>query len=183
MDKLITIKLINQYLERYERDIHALKTLNFVIQNDIFWQRENVEGHITASAWVIDKNCSKTLLIHHPKLLQWFQPGGHVEASDATLFDAALREAIEETGISGLQIIDKQIFDIDVHLIPSYKNVMAHYHYDLRILVEASAINPKNENENEMLDLQWISLDKVSDYNNSEPVMRLVEKGKKEIKH
>src|SRR5262249_16643124 len=61
--------------------------------------RENPEGHITASAIVARPDGSEFLLLYHPKLGRWLQPGGHTEHSDPSAFDAALREAREETGI------------------------------------------------------------------------------------
>lgn len=176
MIKHSIITLIKEYLERYKEDVHAIKTLDFVSTNDLFWQRENVEGHITASAWVVDKSCIKTLLIHHPKLLQWFQPGGHIEALDSTLFDAALREATEETGLHDLEIVETQIFDIDVHLIPSHKGVISHYHYDIRILLKAVGEEPQSKIIDKIQDCQWVSLDNVSEYNDSKSVMRMVGK-------
>src|SRR5690606_13008812 len=41
--------------------------------------RERLEGHFTASAWLVDRTGSRTLLTHHRKLGRWLQPGGHAD--------------------------------------------------------------------------------------------------------
>jgi len=51
-------------------------------------------GHITCTALVLDPDGRRVLLVHHHRLRRWLLPGGHVEASDVTLGDAARREAV-----------------------------------------------------------------------------------------
>lgn len=55
--------------------------------------------HLTASALVLDPGGEHVLLVHHRKAGAWLQPGGHVDATDADLAAAALREVAEETGL------------------------------------------------------------------------------------
>ena len=59
-------------------------------------------GHITASAVVLSADRREVLLTLHPRIGRWVQLGGHCEPEDATIADAALREATEESGIAGL---------------------------------------------------------------------------------
>ena len=54
-------------------------------------------------------------MIHHAKLSRWLQPGGHVNAGDADLLATAVREAEEETGLSGLPSTEARVLDLDVH--------------------------------------------------------------------
>jgi len=77
------------------------------------------------------------LLTHHRKLDRWLQLGGHADG-DRNLVRAALREAEEESGLAGLNV-DPDIFDLDRHWIPEHKAVPAHWHYDVRYVVRASA--------------------------------------------
>lgn len=58
---------------------------------------EAADRDFTASAFVV--NNEQVLLIHHAKLDQWLQPGGHIEARE-TPDEAASREVKEETGVS-----------------------------------------------------------------------------------
>lgn len=61
--------------------------------------------HLTASALVVSEDASRVLLVFHKKGQGWFQAGGHVEVGDVGLAAAALREAREETGLVGLELL------------------------------------------------------------------------------
>jgi 8-oxo-dGTP pyrophosphatase MutT (NUDIX family) len=88
-------------------------------------------GHITASAVVLSPERQHVLLVYHRRLRRWLQPGGHVEASDATVVDTARREVEEETGI----ILDDDrtgtLVAVDVHEIPATSGEPFHLHHDL----------------------------------------------------
>ncbi len=63
--------------------------------------RHHPRAHFTASALVVDPSRARTALVHHRKLGIWVQPGGHLDADDASYEAAALREVREETGLAG----------------------------------------------------------------------------------
>jgi 8-oxo-dGTP pyrophosphatase MutT (NUDIX family) len=60
------------------------------------FSRSNLMGHITASGLVIRDG--SVLLIFHPYIKQWFQPGGHIDDGEEPI-RAAIREVFEETGV------------------------------------------------------------------------------------
>jgi 8-oxo-dGTP pyrophosphatase MutT (NUDIX family) len=97
------------------------------------FSREQPEAHFTASAIVVDEAHERTLLVHHRKSGNWFQPGGHFEPGDASPGEAALREAHEETGLA-TRLGRPALLDVDVHWVPWDE----HWHLDLRFLVVAA---------------------------------------------
>src|SRR3954462_759494 len=89
--------LINEYLQKFPGEAQSVAALiHFISTQEELISRKNFNGHITASAFIIDQYGQSLLLLKHRSLNRWLQPGGHVDPTDASLADAALREAIEE---------------------------------------------------------------------------------------
>ncbi len=99
---------------------------------DPFDRHNLVPGHITASAFVLHPDGGRLLLILHRKLGRWLQPGGHVDPGDATVWDAAVREVEEETGLLAT-LVGEGPFDVDVHRLSH--DGAEHEHFDVRYLV------------------------------------------------
>ena len=119
--------------------------------------RSCLEGHFTASCWLLSPDDEAVLLTHHRKLGKWLQLGGHADG-DEDLAEVALKEASEESGIHDIQLISPGIFDIDIHLIPPYGSDPGHYHYDVRFALRAGTRGFSVSEES--LDLAWISIDR-----------------------
>lgn len=113
-----------------------LEFLNDPVQDHC--SRYNTTGHVVASAWVLDTQSTSVLLTYHHRLRRWLQLGGHMEAGERP-FDAAIREAREESGSSDVLPVSEEIFDVDVHLIPASDSAPVHRHFDVRYLFRASA--------------------------------------------
>lgn len=148
----------------------------FVTAHDHFHSRDLLAGHLTGSAWVVDRERRHALLTHHRKLNLWVQLGGHVE-DDASMREAALREAREESGLRDIQFITENIFDIDIHAIPARRDEPAHYHYDVRYLFEADRHAPLIVSS-ESKELAWVALDEIETLTQEESVLRMVRKTK-----
>jgi 8-oxo-dGTP pyrophosphatase MutT (NUDIX family) len=126
-----------------------------------------VDGHITASALVIDPERERVLLTLHRKLRMWLQMGGHCEPADATLASAALREGTEESGIPGLALLPGGPVRLDRHLTPCA------WHLDVQYaaLAPAGAVEAISD---ESLDLRWFAYGQVADVAD-DSVVRLLE--------
>jgi 8-oxo-dGTP pyrophosphatase MutT (NUDIX family) len=106
-------------------------------------------GHVTCAALVLHPRERKVLFMHHHRLRRWLLPGGHVEESDASLANAAAREACEETRVQLDLEGAPRLAGIDVHGIPAKRDPSKemepfHLHHDLiwcfRALTEDIAV-------------------------------------------
>jgi 8-oxo-dGTP pyrophosphatase MutT (NUDIX family) len=129
-------------------------------------------GHFTASAFVLSADGSRLLLIHHPKLRRWLQPGGHIEPEDADCEAAARREVLEETGVAQLELLGSGIFDVDVHAIPARLTEGAHRHFDVRYAFRAQEDGLRVSSEVEAA--RWVPLERVVELNPEESLLRPV---------
>ncbi|MEU9632879.1 NUDIX hydrolase [Streptomyces tendae] len=124
------------------------------------------DGHVTASAMVIDPSRGRVLLTLHKKMRMWLQMGGHCEPVDETLARAALREGTEESGIAGLALLPGGPVRLDRHHTPCA------WHLD----VQYAAVAPEGAVEaisDESLDLRWFPYAEVADVAD-ESVVRLL---------
>jgi 8-oxo-dGTP pyrophosphatase MutT (NUDIX family) len=150
------------------------RMLAFVEAHPDALERSQSLGHVTASAWVLDRAHAFVLLTHHRKLGKWLQLGGHLEG-DRDVSAAALREAREESGLRSLRFLREGIFDLDVHVIPARPGEAAHEHFDVRFVLEADEREPLAVSD-ESHALAWVALRDVAGLGADESVLRLVRK-------
>lgn len=135
---------LDAYLAGHPDEKDALSVLSEVLDEtgDSIASRKEFRGHVTAGAALLRPD-GRVLTIEHRALRKWLLPGGHVEESDATLLDAALRELAEETGISPDQVepAGRVPLHIDTHPTPANpdKGEDAHRHFDFRYLFRTTA--------------------------------------------
>ncbi|MDI2128029.1 NUDIX hydrolase [Yinghuangia seranimata] len=123
--------------------------------------RTRQEGHLTASAVVVDPAEGRVLLTLHPKVGLWLQTGGHCEDGDGALAEAALREAVEESGIAGLRLLPEPV-RLDRHDVRCGGPDQWSVHFD----VQYAAIAPPGSVaaiSDESLDLRWFPIDALPD--------------------
>ncbi|MFG3657693.1 NUDIX hydrolase [Streptomyces sp. NPDC047706] len=154
-------------LKRYEDQEELRQTyLDHLAAQPAGMWKSCADGHITASALVIDPERGRVLLTLHRKMRMWLQMGGHCEPGDASLAAAALREGTEESGIDGLSLLPGGPVRLDRHLTPCA------WHLDVQYaaLAPAGAVAAISD---ESLDLRWFGYDEVAEVAD-ESVVRLV---------
>ena len=109
--------------------------------------------HLTASTLVLDADGGSVLLTLHAKARAWFQLGGHCEPGDVTLAGAALREATEESGLTGL-VLDPVPVQLSEHAVPFCGPDGDVHHLDVRFVAVAPA-GLEHAVSEESLDVRW----------------------------
>lgn len=139
----------------------AARMRAFVASSPAPFSRSTGEGHVTASAMVMDPD-GRLLLVHHRALGLWLQPGGHLDPGEEVLA-AALREAREETGLTDLEPVETRpgealLLDVDVHHIPANprKGEGAHAHHDLCFVLRTRMPESARVAADEAFGLRWV---------------------------
>jgi len=130
-------------------------------------------GHLTGSAFVVDPSRNACLMLFHTKLQRWLQPGGHADG-DTNLAHVALREAEEETGIKGLQVVTPAI-DVDIHEVDPPKED-AHLHLDVRYLIIAPD-GAEFAANHESQGMRWVTPAELEDFDVDDGLRRMAKAG------
>lgn len=153
----------------------------FVNSTDQCCERSYLAGHCTGSAWVVSPDLRQVLLLFHPYLKRWLQPGGHADGNP-DLLEVARREAHEESGLQWESLITAEFqpglrvpFDLDIHAIPARGEEPDHFHYDMRYLLLADPMLPLIPERPDM-PLQWLNVSEVTSKTDEESVLRMVRK-------
>jgi 8-oxo-dGTP pyrophosphatase MutT (NUDIX family) len=169
------LRMLKRYKEKYPEETATVDRFNqFISDNENCFHRSLKAGHITGSAWVVDKTGKKVLLTHHRILGRWLQMGGHADGQ-SDILAVAMREVEEESGLEKVEPSSSEIFDIDLHLIPERGPEEAHFHYDIRFALVNSGSEKYTVSE-ESHDLSWIEISNVSEFTKEDSMLRMVRK-------
>jgi 8-oxo-dGTP pyrophosphatase MutT (NUDIX family) len=175
MDRATLKKNLENYRTPFEEEASFVSEFSELAKEDDAFLRSRLQGHFTASAWIVNNRRTHALLTLHKKLNRWLQLGGHADGNE-NLSEVAMKEAQEESGLTSLRFVDSGIFDIDKHLIPERNDVPEHFHYDVRFLLEAELNEPLTVSS-ESIDLAWISFEGVEDLvGPNSSILRMLEK-------
>lgn len=134
------IKNYRPFNEQEEKD--KLLILDWIIKNENAFSRENSVAHMTASAWVVNKDRSKVLMVYHNIYNSWSWLGGHADG-ETDLLAVAIREVKEEAGITKVCPVSEEIFSMESLTVDGHvKNgsyVSSHLHLNITYLLEADS--------------------------------------------
>jgi 8-oxo-dGTP pyrophosphatase MutT (NUDIX family) len=126
------------------------------------WSRSCPGAHLTASSLICADG--QVLLTLHRRIGRWLQTGGHLEAADASIEVAALREAAEESGLDGLDL-DRDPLLLSEHEV-ACGIVRPTLHLDVQFLIRSpSAAVPVVGAES--IAVQWFRHDQLPDLDDS----------------
>ncbi len=156
------IKAYQPYNEQEEKDQQLIL---YCLENEKkVFTRENRLAHMTASAWVVNSERTKVLMIFHNIYHSWSWMGGHADG-ETDLMQTAIREVKEESGLKSVRPVLKDIFSLEVLTVDGHiKNgayVSSHLHLNLSYLLEADENEPLRVKPDENSGVKWFGLDEA----------------------
>lgn len=132
--------------------------LAFINNNTNAFYRDNVVAHMTASAWVTNKDHTKILMAYHNIYHSFSWLGGHCDGEEDCL-KVAIKEVKEEAGINNVKPISKDIFSLEVLTVDGHvkkgKYVSSHLHLNVTYLLEADEDELLSIKEDENSAVKW----------------------------
>ena len=157
-------ELVNQ-IENYksfneQEEMDRQLILNWIKNNDNAFSRENTVAHMTASAWVVNKDRSQVLMVYHNIYNSWSWLGGHADG-ETDLLQVAIREVKEEAGISNVWPVSEEIFSLESLTVDGHvkkgRYVSSHLHLNVTYLLEADSEEAVSIKADENSGVTWFS--------------------------
>ena len=163
-EKMSRQELMNQienyipYNEQEEKDKALI--LEWIRQNENAFSRENKVAHMTASAWVVNPERDKVLMVYHNIYDSWSWLGGHAD-EETDLLSVALREVKEEAGITKVHPVSEKIFSLESLTVDGHEKkgtyVSSHLHLNVTYLLEADPEETLSVKADENSGVAWFS--------------------------
>ena len=146
---------------------------------DTILLRENTMGHLTSSGFIMNEALDKVLVIYHKIYQSWGWTGGHADG-DADLLHVAIKEAMEETGVSKIRPLMEQIASLDILPVWGHMKkgvyVPTHMHLSVAYVLIADETETLTVNEEETNGVMWIKVEALKDYCNEPPLLEVYNK-------
>lgn len=157
---------IKNYRPFNEQEITDKKMfLNWLDSGQDILTRDNKVAHLTVSAWVVSPDKRYVLMAYHNIYDSWSWLGGHVDGN-SNLLDVALNEAKEESGITNVSTLQKDIFSLEILCVDGHEKrgeyVPSHLHLNVTYLLEADMEQPLVKKPDENSGVEWIKTSEIA---------------------
>lgn len=156
------IELYKPFNEQEERDKELI--LEYMAENPNIFLRESRLAHMTASAWIVNKERTKVLMVYHNIYNSWSWLGGHADG-ETDLLKVALREAREESGLRNVHPVSEDIYSLESLTVDGHMKkenyVSSHLHLNVTYLLEADEEEALSIKPDENSGLAWFGLEEA----------------------
>ena len=165
----IKIDDLKENLEKFipyneQEEVEKRIMLDYIKDFDDVLTRQNEYGHFTSSAFVLNKERTKVLMIYHKIYNSWAWVGGHSDG-DSDLLYVAMKEAKEETGIKNVEPISNDIYSLEIITVNGHekrgKYVGSHVHLNVTFILEADENEELHIKEDENSGVKWVPIDEI----------------------
>ena len=165
-------KQILEYIPYDEKESADKETmLEYIKNTEDVLTRNNKIVHMTTSAWIVNKERTKVLMIYHNIYDSWAWVGGHADGDD-DLLHVVKKEIEEETGLSNVKLLLDGIYGLNIITVDNHIKrgniVNSHLNFDIEYLFEADENDLIRINEDENSGVKWIDIDEVEKYSTEE---------------
>lgn len=144
--------------EQEEADKKAL--LKWLERGDEVFTRSD-PAHFTVSAWVVNRERDKVLMVYHNIYKSWSWMGGHADG-EKDLFAVAKKEVREESGLKSFTREYPGMISLEILHVPGHekrgKYVPSHLHLNVTYLLEADEAAPIRIKPDENSGVAWIQV-------------------------
>lgn len=147
-----------------QEEVEKKIMLKYLSDFDDTLTRQNEYGHFTSSAFVLNKERTKILMIYHNIYHSWAWTGGHSDGDNDLLY-VAMKEAKEETGIKNVTPIIDDIYSLEIINVNGHekrgKYVGSHVHLNVTYLLEADETEEIHIKEDENSGVKWVPINNI----------------------
>jgi 8-oxo-dGTP pyrophosphatase MutT (NUDIX family) len=151
------IELITAYQPATPAEAGDVAIVNELARSGEPWHRDQ-PVHVTCSALIVHPSTERVLLRWHERQQSWLQVGGHADPGEDDPIAIAIREGVEETGLTDLvPWPGASLLHVAVVAVPGNDREPAHRHADLRFSL-ATARPDAAVPESARAPLRWLSV-------------------------
>ena len=117
-------------------------------------------AHMTASAWVVNRERTKVLMAYHNIYHSWSWLGGHADG-ERDLLKVAVREVMEESGLKQVRPVAEEVYSLEILTVDGHVKrgvyVPSHLHLNVTYLLEADEHGQLRVKEDENSGVAWFA--------------------------